>query len=434
MIFNLGVLFIFLLAIIHTFFTPQLHQLAGQLRAKQVAQPYKRRHYSFLCEFCQLNSEIEVVFGLWLMPLFIWASIFTDWSSILNYVKSRDYSFALYIMAIVAVVGSRPIISFSERVLDFFARLGKDSPGAWWLTIMTLGPLLGSVLKEPGAMALSAILLQKKFYVFKPSRAFQYATLGLLFANISVGGLLSPISSRALFFVAQSWEWDWHYMFFQFGWKLLVGIAFVNLIYFFIFRKNFTEHFPKKLPVLEKDAERQPTPIWITLVHLLFVISISFFAPHPTIFFGIFLFFLGFYQITRYYQSRLHLKQAILVGFFFASLIIHGELQAFWVIPLLHDYGENVMALSSFILSAFADNAIINYLAVRLTDLTPKGQYLLVASAMSAGGLTAIATVANPLGLTILRHSFQEEISLFRLFLGGGFPSLFYWALFLILQ
>ncbi|MCH9703986.1 MAG: putative Na+/H+ antiporter, partial [Chlamydiae bacterium] len=408
MIFNIGIAVIFILAVIHTFMTPHLHVWASQLRMRQIERPYRWRFYYFLSEFVQLCSEIEVVFGLWLVPLFLWASAFTSWQGIKDYVITRDYTFALYIMVIVVVVGSRPIISFAERVLEFFARIGKDSAGAWWLAIMSIGPLLGSILKEPGAMALSAILLSKKFYPYQPSRSFQYATLGLLFANISVGGLLSPYSSRALFFAAKTWEWDTHFMFTNFGWKLLIAMAAVNLIYYFIFRQNFVRHFPKKLPLLEKGEERKPTPFWITLIHLVFVIAISTFSLHAPIFFGLFIAFLGFHQVTRFYQSKLHLKQSALVGFFFASLILHGELQGFWLLPLLQDYGERVMAASSFILSAFADNAIVNYLGTQLTDLSARGQYILVASTMAAGGMTAIANVANPLGLTILRHSFHE--------------------------
>ena len=432
-LFNIGIAVIFFLAIAHTFLTPQIHAWAGNLKMMQIAHPYHWRFYYFLSELLHLNSEIEVIFGLWLLPLFVWASLFTDWAAIQEYIVGRDYTFALYIMVIIVVIGSRPIISFAERVLEFIARIGRDSAGAWWLTIMTVGPLLGSLLKEPGAMALSAILLSKKFYPYRPSRAFQYATLGLLFANISVGGLLSPYSSRALFFAAKSWGWDTHYMFTHFGWKLLIGIVLINSFYYCLFRKNFKESFPKKLPALAKGEESVPTPFWITIIHLAFVISISVYSLHAAIFIGIFIVFLGFHQVTRFYQSKLHIKQAALVGFFFVSLILHGELQGFWMVPLLRDFGEHVMVGGGFLLSAFTDNAIVNYLAVQIPSFTPRAQYLLVAAAMSAGGLTAIANVANPIGLTILRPSFHEEISLFKLFLGGLFPSLFYLLIFMTL-
>jgi len=432
-LFNTGIAIIFFLAIVHTFFTPQIHAQAKILKMNQIAHPYKWRFYYFLSEFCNLNSEIELIFGLWLIPLFLWASLFTDWQTIQAYLLRRDYTFVLYIMVIVVVIGSRPIISFAEKVLEFVARLGGDTAGAWWLTIMTIGPILGSLLKEPGAMALSAILLAKKFYLYQPSRSFQYATLGLLFSNISVGGLLTPHSSRALFIAAKTWKWDTQFMLTHFGWKLLIAIVILNFIYYFIFRKNFQEHFPKRLPTLEKDEERKPTPLWISLVHLLFVIMITIFALDGAIFMGLFLLYLGFHQVTRFYQTKMHIKQAALVGFFFASLMIHGELQGFWITPLLRDFGQTVMVGSSFILSALVDNAIVNYLAVQIPSFSPQEQYLLVAATMSAGGLTVIANVTNPLGLTILRHSFHEEVSLGKLFLGALFPSLFYFTIFILL-
>lgn len=432
--FYIGSTVIFFLAIVHTFLTPELHIWSVRLKMLQIARPYRWRTYYFLSEFLVLNSEVEVIFALWLVPLFAWGTIFVGWEWIREYVANRDFTFAVYIMVIVVVVGSRPIISFAERILEWFARIGKDSAGAWWLTIMTIGPLLGSVLKEPGAMALSAILLSKKFYPFQPSRTFQYATLGLLFANVSVGGLLSPYSSRALFFAAKTWDWNFTYMMTRFGWKVLVGICVVNVIYYCFFRKNFKLHFPDRLPTVEKDEERAPTPLWITAVHLLFVVLITFFSFNIEVFFPIFLIFLGFYQVTRFYQTQLNVKKAALVGLFFASLILHGELQGWWVVPLLRDFGKIVMVAGAFVLSAVADNAVINYLAVQIPAFSTKNQYLLVAASMSAGGVTVLANVANVVGLRILRPAFLEEISFIKLFVGALFPSLVYFALFMVFQ
>ncbi|MCP5469317.1 MAG: hypothetical protein H7A36_02290 [Chlamydiales bacterium] len=432
--FYIGATIIFFLAILHTFLSPEIHQWAVRMRMKQVSHPYKWRFYYFLSEFLKINSEVEVIFAAWLIPLFLWATPFIGWSGIQEYFTGRDYTFALYMMVIVVVIGSRPIISFTERILEWFARIGKDTGGAWWWAIMTVGPFLGSVLKEPGAMALCAILLTKKFFPYLPSRRFQYATFGLLMANISVGGLLSPYSSRALFIPAKLWEWDVSYMFSRFGWKVIVGMVFVNLTYYLIFRKELKENFPAKIPTFEKEEESVPTPFWITAVHLLFVIGISTFSLSPIVFISLFVIFLGFYQVTKFYQAKLHLKRAALAGIFFTSLIMHGELQGWWVLPLLRDFGEGIKTLSSFVLSGFMDNAIVNYLAVQIPNIAPHGQYLLVASAMSAGGLTVIANVANPIGLTIVRHSFCEEVYFSKLFLAALFPSLTYFAIFLIFQ
>ena len=40
-------------------------------------------------------------------------------------------------------------------------------------------------------MTICALLLRHRFYSLKPSQLLKYATLGLLFVNISVGGVLT---------------------------------------------------------------------------------------------------------------------------------------------------------------------------------------------------------------------------------------------------
>lgn len=334
-------------------------------------------------------------------------------------------------MVIVAVVSSQPIITFAERILEIIAKIGRDSAAAWWWTILSVGPLLGALIKEPGAMTLCAILLVKKFYVFNPSRSFKYATLALLFANVSVGGMLAPFASRALFMIADRWEWSIADMLRMFGWKAFVGIIFSNLLYFLIFRKEFTR-FPEKLPTVEKG--KPIPPLWITFIHLLFLALIAIMGEYAPVFLGIFILFLGFHRATIFYQTPLHLRSAILVGFFFASLIIHGGLQNWWLHPLLSRASPAGLFSASIILSAFADNAIVIYLVSQFPSYSEILRYLLVSGAMAAGGLTVIANAPNPIGHAILRHSFQEKISFFKLFLAALLPTGIMASIFWILQ
>ena len=39
---------------------------------------------------------------------------------------------------------------------------------AWWLAILTIGPLLGSFITEPAAMTICALLLARRFYALNP--------------------------------------------------------------------------------------------------------------------------------------------------------------------------------------------------------------------------------------------------------------------------
>lgn len=432
--FQIASTIIFFSAVVHTFLTPTLHDYSKKLASRKKTYPEKWKQFHFLSEVMELFSEVEIVFGIWLIPLVLVFTIYEGWTSTLSYLNSRDYTHAMYITVILVVIGSRPIITFAEKILERIARIGRDTPAAWWWSILIIGPLLGSILKEPAAMALSAILLKKKFYNYQVSQKFKYATLGLLFMNISVGGMLTSFSSRALFIVATKWEWDWRYMLTRFGWKVVLGLILSTSLYFFVFYKEFKRNFPKMLPALEKDEAEHPTPLWITLVHLVFVALIVLSGETASLFIGIFLFFLGFWRATSFYQTPLHIKSAILVGFFFASLIIHGELQGWWIIPLMQNLSHFWAMEVSYLLSAFMDNAIVSYLTLDIPHFDDLKHYLIISGAMSAGGLTLIANAPNPMGHSILRSSFHEKISFFGLFLGALIPSLIYFSLFWVFK
>lgn len=432
--FELIATIIFVVAIIHTLLSTLIFEFSQSLAKWKVEGAKNWKYYHFSSELLYLFSEVEVIFGFWVIPLFAWFTITHGWDALISYLNARDFTSAYYIMVIIVVISSRPIITFIERVMEWIARLGQDTPGAWWWTIMTLGPLLGSLIKESGAMTISALLLVAKFYRYHPPKIFQYATMGLLFASVSVGGMLSAFSSRALFFVAKDWEWSSWDMMRMFGWKALLGILIANTVYYFIFRKGFKKHFPKTIPALAKKDSRRPTPLWITLIHIIFVAAIVLTGESVPLFLGVFLLFLAFCRATSFYQGKLHLKQAILVAFFFASLIIHGELQGWWIMPLIKNTSHFASAVISFVLSAFADNATLGYLVVDIPNLEHIERYLIVAGYMAAGGLTVIANAPNPIGLSILRPAFKGHVSFFKFFMGALPPSLLYFFIFWILK
>jgi hypothetical protein len=110
---------------------------------------------------------------------------------------------------------------------------------AWWFTILTIGPILGSFVTEPAAMTISALLIGNKFYELEPPEGFKYATLGLLFVNISVGGTLTHFAAPPVLMVATPWDWDTVFMLKKFGWKAVEGILIANAVYYFMFRKHF---------------------------------------------------------------------------------------------------------------------------------------------------------------------------------------------------
>ena len=124
-------------------------------------------------------GEVEVVFGIWVVPLLALMMWKVGRQPTLDYLNHRvSYSEPLFVVTIMAIASTKPILHLAEQCLRFFARLGGGGPGAWWLAILTLGPVLGSFISEPAAMTISALLLGRQFYALKPSPRFAHATLG----------------------------------------------------------------------------------------------------------------------------------------------------------------------------------------------------------------------------------------------------------------
>lgn len=81
------------------------------------------------------------------------------WQPSLDHLNHRvSYHEPLFIVVIMAIASTRPILNLAEQCLKLVARIG-GGPAAWWFAILTLGPLLGSLITEPAAMTISAPVL-----------------------------------------------------------------------------------------------------------------------------------------------------------------------------------------------------------------------------------------------------------------------------------
>jgi hypothetical protein len=242
--FNLVGTVIFLLAILHTFFSSKIleisHRLEEAHQRKIEAGTAPRNSVSHSSRLLHFLGEIEVVFGLWAIPLLLSVVFFFDWSTVVGYVSHTvNYTEAMFVVVIMTLASTRPILKLSEATMNRIASSFGGSLTAWWLTILTLGPLLGSFITEPAAMTICALLLIRKFYQLEPSPKLKYATLGLLFVNISVGGTLTHFAAPPVLMVATPWGWGTGHMLLHFGWKAAVGIVISNLLYWVLFRKEF---------------------------------------------------------------------------------------------------------------------------------------------------------------------------------------------------
>jgi len=428
--FNLVASLIFLFAILHTFIAGKItaiahhvhHEHEAKLRAEGKTEEQIKKNVSFKSEALHFLGEVEAIFGIWVLALAVATIVYYDWGTFSNYIADTvNYTEPLFIVVIMALASSRPVIKLAENTMSRIAGLGGGSPAAWWFTILTLAPLLGSFITEPAAMTIAALLLAKQFYRHTPSPRFAYATLGLLFVNVSVGGTLTHFAAPPVLMVATPWNWDTIFMVSNFGWKAALGIVIANSTYFAIFKGDFARFEKDSASDTEEDL---PVPAWITVVHLLFMGWTVFNAHHPPLFIGGFLFFLGFTTTTATHQSKLDLKSPILVGFFLAGLVTHGGMQAWWIAPVMGSMGDLPLMAMATTLTAFNDNAAITYLSTLVPGFTITAKYAVVAGAVTGGGLTVIANAPNPAGQSILGKFFEGGVNPGKLMAGALVPTI----------
>ena len=440
--FNLIATIIFLLAILHTFFAPKFRHWAHEVEEAHAARIKERndsvdtedglpQEVSFKGQILHFFGEVEAVFGIWAVVL-MGALAWTKGSKVaIDYVgQTVNFTEATFVVVIMALASTRPILRFAESGLRSLAAIGRGSVAAWWLVLLIVAPVLGSLITEPAAMTIGALLLARRFYTLNPSPRFGYATLGLLFVNISIGGTLTHFAAPPVLMVAGPWKWDLVYMLTHFGWKALLAIVASTAFYALIFRKDLValETARRAAAAVSTTGvapgNNRPVPIWITLVQLAFIVWTVAMAHYPPLFVGGFFFFLVFSRATAHHQSRLELRSPLLVGFFLAGLVVHGGLQGWWIDPLLRRLSEWPLFFGATVLTAFNDNAAVTYLATLVPNFTDALKYAVVAGAVTGGGLTVIANAPNPAGQAILQRFFPSGVSPLRLFLGALPPTI----------
>ena len=345
-------------------------------------------------------------------------------------IDGTNYTEPIFVFVIMVIASTKPILHFAELLLSGIAKMGGNTPVAWWLSILILGPILGSFITEPAAMTISALLLLERFYKLRPSITLRYATLGLLFVNISVGGTLTHFAAPPVVMVASKWGWNLSFMFFHFGWKAIIGIILANALYLSLFKK---ELFSLKTTT-EKKEKQQRIPISITTVHLIMMTWTVVNAHNPALMLLGLLFFFAFLMATERHQHTLQLRRPLLVGFFLAALVIHGTCQEWWIAPLLSNLTQWPLMIGATLLTTVNDNAAVTYLASLAPHFSDSLKYAVMTGALVGGGLTVIANAPNPAGQSILQNQFGENgIHPLYLFLAALPPTFIMAAVFLLL-
>ena len=406
---------IFAVALIHTFAARQLERLSHRFP----------RHAGLF----HLLGEIEIVFGFWAIVLVLAMALLVGGHEALTYAESRNYTEPLFVFVVMVIAASRPVLQTVLRSVTLLARLVPvPTPlASAWLGLAAV-PLLGSLVTEPAAMTIAALMLAPQ--IFRPAvpERVKYLALGVLFVNVSIGGTLTAYAAPPVLMVASTWQWDSAFMLAQFGWKAALAVLVNATVCAFVLRKHLGH-------AAETDQETEtPVPTTVVLVHIGLLAGVVLLAHHPVAFLGLFLMFLGFAQAYERHQSPLIIKEALLVGFFLAGLVVLGGMQQWWLQPIVASLQPLALFTGALGLTAITDNAALTYLGSLIAGISDESKYMLVSGAVAGGGLTVIANAPNPAGVALLKRGFADEtIGAGALLLGALGPTAVAAAAFVLL-
>jgi hypothetical protein len=385
---------LFALAIVHTFSVKYFERLASRY-------PNHSGAFHFL-------GEVEAVFGFWALVFVLFNFSVTGKAATIDYLEGRNFTEPMFVFVIMVIAASKPIVDLASYLVRAITRSvpvrAQLKPQVFYILLLGLVPLLGSLITEPAAMTLAALLLRDHFFSKDVSTKFKYATVGALFVNISIGGTLTAYAAPPVLMVAQTWQWSTPFMFAEFGWRAAIAVAINSLAIAAIFSNEL-----RRLSFNASEGTRIASPWSMVIVSLVFLASVVFFAHYDSVFMGIFLFFLGFATAYEKYQDRLILREALMVGFFLGGLVVLGAQQAWWLQPLLTNMSPDAVYFGATALTAITDNAAITYLASLVPNLSDEFKYMVVAGAVTGGGLTVIANAPNPAGYSILKGCFPDQ-------------------------
>jgi hypothetical protein len=403
-------LVLFILALLHTFSTPLFDDLARR----------SPRHAGLF----RLLGEVEVVFGFWASLLIMLLALHDSGAAAVDYAESRSYAEPLFVFVVMVVAASKPVLEAARALLRLLARAGSGALATRvefvqvWLGL-ALVPLSGSLITEPAAMTLAALMLAPTVFRAGMPEWLKYGALGVLFVNVSIGGTLTSYAAPPVLMVASTWGWDNAFMLEHFGRRALVAVVLNASVITLLLRPH--------LRAFDASVDGESSvrvPPWVASIHLGFLAAVVLLAHHPVLFLGVFLLFLGFAHAYARYQDPLILKEGLLVGFFLAGLVVLGGMQQWWLQPLVAGIKPVPLFFAALGLTAITDNAALTYLGSLIAGLSGHAQYMLVAGAVAGGGLTVIANAPNPAGAALLRHGFAgESIDAVKLLLGALAPT-----------
>jgi len=399
----------FAAAVAHTFLTRQFALLARKFKEGSLME--NLFHYL---------AEVEVVFGLWSIPFLGFLVFSQNLDFAVKYLESIDFTEPVFVFVIMTMAATRPVMNFFDKSLVEVSRLFPSSlqSSAFFLCALILAPLLGSFITEPAAMVIAALLLKPLVFTRQTSAFLRYGSLAVLLVNVSIGGTLTHFAAPPVIMVTKKWGWDLWFMLENFGWKSILAVLINSIALYIINIKEI-----QRKPIVRR-ASSTHIPLWMFLSHAVFIslvvkyhVSMAFFVP-------LFLLFIGWTDVTREYQEPLKLREGLLVGFFLGGLVTLGQLQRWWIEPIVSSLSPLQLYIGATGLTAITDNAALTYLGTLIPSLDDVSRYVLVAGAVAGGGLTVIANAPNPIALGLLKDEFPDKnVHPFMLLLAAILPT-----------
>lgn len=398
---------LFALAVLHTFSTRYFEHLA-----------HTRTAHAGLWH---LLGEVETVFGLWAFVLLAFMAVAFGWGTASAYLDSQKFVEPMFVFVIMVIAASRPIMQLASDGVGALCRAVPAHPAvAGYFLSLSLVPLLGSLITEPAAMTLAALMLRERIFATGASSRLKYATLGVLFVNVSIGGVLTNFAAPPVLMVAAKWEWTSAFMLSTFGAKAAVAVFVNAFVLTFLFRRELRA---RAVPPVQGAGGR--VPLMFVALNVALLAGVVFTNHVAEAFMGLFLLFLGFAEAYRRHHDRLMLREGLMVAFFLAGLVVLGGQQSWWLQEVLSRMDESTLFYGAAALTAITDNAALTYLGSLVEGLSDDYKYSLVAGAVAGGGLTVIANAPNPAGFAILKDHFEDQsINAFGLFVAALPPTL----------
>jgi hypothetical protein len=397
---------LFTLAVLHTFSTRYFEHLAHTRTAH--------------AGVWHLLGEVEAVFGFWAFVLILFMALAYGWGTSSLYLESLHFTEPMFVFVIMVIAASRPVMQLAGDSVSAVGKLVPAAPAtAGYFLSLSLVPLLGSLITEPAAMTLAALMLRDRIFASGVSNRLRYATLGVLFVNVSVGGTLTNFAAPPVLMVAAKWDWTTAFMLSNFGAKAIVAVLINAIGVTLLFRRELSA---RAMEPAARPHQRVP-PLFV-LLNAMILAAVVFTNHLPEAFMGLFLLFLGLSEAYRRHHDRLMLREGLMVAFFLAGLVVLGGQQRWWLQDVLSRLDETTLFYGAAALTAITDNAALTYLGSLVEGVSEDYKYALVAGAVAGGGLTVIANAPNPAGFAILKDHFDDQsISPFGLFAAALGPT-----------